>query len=166
MTEPSWKKLAIAKVAAKPEGLWNMVHPYVRGAALLKVTVVAQVVDQNGQRKDISTKWKTTANDEGGADGVFRPPRAPASFLVPTAPFGALIAKIGGSTADLPDASASGGPYPGRKVFAVGSCTVVTLIDTDCGPLFLTMNDSPAGFADHAGELWVLIEGAPVPPSP
>jgi hypothetical protein len=32
--------------------------------------------------------------------------------------------------------------------------------------LFLTMNDSPIGFADHAGELWALIEEAPQPPAP
>ena len=161
MTNPSWKELVRAKVPAQPEGLWNIVFPYVYGPCLLKMTAVTQ--DDHGN--DIPTKWKTTANDECSANGLLRPPKAPASFLVPSAPFGAVIAKIGGSTADLPETSPSGGPYPGRKVFVVGSCTVVSLASTDCGPLFLTMNDSPSGFAEHAGELWVLIEEAALPPA-
>src|SRR5262249_48683625 len=83
--------------------------------------------------------------------------------LVATAPRGAIVGKIGGSTADLPDTSANAkGPYGGRKAFASGSCTVVELEATDSGPLFLTINDSPNQFYNHAGELWVLIEEAPL----
>lgn len=139
-----------------------MAFPYVYGSCLLRMTVVAK----DDQGNDVSTKWNTTTRDECGANGLLRPPKAPASFLVPSAPFGAVVGKIGGSTADPPDTSPSGGPYPGRKAFAVGNYTVVSLAASDYGPLFLTMNDNPSGFAEHAGELWVLIEEAPIPPTP
>ena len=88
----------------------------------------------------------------------------PQQLLVSTAPRGAMVGKIGGSTVDQPDASSAGaaGPYAGRKVLVSGNYAAVGLASTDCGPLFLTMNDSPSGFCDHSEELWVLIEEAPL----
>jgi hypothetical protein len=159
MTNPSWKDLIRVKVAAKPEGLWNMVFPYVCGPRLLRITVIGK--DDKGT--DVSTKWKLGGpNNECGANGLLKPPKSASTFLVPSAPFGAMVGKVGGSTADLPDTSPAGGPYAGRKVFPAGNYAVFGLASTDCGPLFLTANDSPDGFVDHSGELWVLIEEAPL----
>jgi hypothetical protein len=158
MTEPSWQKLITVKVAARPEGLWNMVFPYVSGPRLLRITVIDN--DNNGAI--VSKKWKLENTEECGPDGSLRDQQQ--QRLIATAPRGAMVGKVGGSTADLPDtsAAATGGPYGGRKVFASGSCTVVVLSNTDSGPLFLTINDSPDRFCNHAGELWVLIEEAPL----
>ena len=74
------------------------------------------------------------------------------------------LAKIGGSTADVPDSTAgSSGPYPGKKVFAVGSdCIVALPAAADGGPLFFTMNDKPSDFEQHTGELFVTIEHFPL----
>jgi hypothetical protein len=158
MTNPSWKEMVRVKVAAQPEGLWNMVFPYVCGPRLLKITVVGK--DAKGT--DVSAKWKPTTNEECGANGLLTSPKSAATLLVSSAPFGAMVGKIGGSTADLPDTSPGGGIYPGRKVFTIGAYTVVGLVSTDSGPLFLTINDSPEGFVSHSGDLWVLIEEAPL----
>jgi hypothetical protein len=162
MARPSWKDLVRVRVSAQPEGLWNMVVPYVYGPRLLQLTVVAK--DDKG--KDVSKKWKLSGTEEEcSPDGSLEngTPQQQ-SLLVSTAPRGAMVGKIGGSTADLPDTSPAGaaGPYAGRKVFVSGTYTVVGLASTDCGPLFLTMNDSPKGFCNHSGDLWVLIEEAPL----
>jgi len=75
-----------------------------------------------------------------------------ANHLCATAPTGALIGKIGGSTADKPDAA---------SVFAVGQYCIRTLKTEESGALFLTMNDVPGNFAQHDGVLKVRIEEAP-----
>lgn len=160
MTSPSWSELVRVKVAAQPDGLWNLVFDYVSGPRLLRI----KVVDQDDKKNNVPVKWKPTTDDVCGANGLLKPAKSDkTTFLVSTAPFGALVGKIGGSTADLPDASSgSAGPWTGRKVFAVGNYTVVGLSKDDCGPLFLTINDSPDGFCDNSKDLWVLIEEAPL----
>lgn len=155
MTEPAWKELARVKVTAKPEGLWNIVLPYVCGQRLLRVTV--QEKDDKGAT--VTRKWAPSPKKECGPDGLAM---TKSGALLTTAPYGALVGKVGGGTADLPDSQGSSGPYTGKKVFAAGGYSVVSLGATDCGPFFLTMNDSLDGFDDHSGSLWVLIEEAPI----
>lgn len=78
---------------------------------------------------------------------------------------GALIGKIGGSAVDRPEAAPTGAdtlPYPGRKVFPIGKLCVIQIAKDNGGPLFMTMNDEPGGFAVHNGSLHVLIEEAAV----
>jgi hypothetical protein len=76
--------------------------------------------------------------------------------------YGALVGKIGGSSADLPDSSSPGAAYGNKRVFPVGSHCVVLLGSAEGGPLFLTMNDSPEGFAHHSGVLHVRVEEHPI----
>jgi hypothetical protein len=71
---------------------------------------------------------------------------------------GALIAKIGGSTADVPDPSNPTTPYGSKRVFAVGLFCVVSLAAADAGPLFVAMNDSVGSKSGHAGTLQVAVE--------
>jgi hypothetical protein len=158
MTDPSWKKVSCKKVAAKPDGLWNMVVEYVSGPRLLRITVV----DRNDQTANVTKNWKPTADEECSGDGILRTVQSWSPFLLAAAPFGTLIGKVGGSTADLPESSPTAGPYPGRKAFACGQYAVIALASIDSGPLFLTMNDSPDFFGNHTGELWVQIEEAPL----
>jgi hypothetical protein len=132
MTRPSWKDLVRVKVTAQPEGLWNMVVPYVYGPRLLQLTVIAK--DDKG--KEVSKKWKPSDTEECGPDGSLENGnQQQQSLLVSAAVRGAMVGKIGGSTADLPDTSpaAAAGPYAGRKVFVSGTYTVVGLASTDCG---------------------------------
>jgi hypothetical protein len=168
MTTPSWRPVpfknqnqdnaGLVKVEANQAASWNLILPFVAGPRLLRFTIK----DKDDKGAAAPTKWHVNANEECGADGLAKS-GARSNALVTSAPAGALVGKIGGSTADLPDAStASGGPYAGKKVFAVGSYAVVPLASTDSGPLFLTMNDLPDAFSTHSGALWVLVEEAPL----
>lgn len=65
--------------------------------------------------------------------------------------YGALIGKIGGSSADIPDGSQPTARYGSNRVFAIGRHWVISLSATGGGELFLTMNDNPEGFANHSG---------------
>ncbi|WP_428671111.1 hypothetical protein [Reyranella sp.] len=88
---------------------------------------------------------------------VASPTAAPATgtTLVPSAPRGALIARIGGSTADQgPDPSETA---PARIVFAIGRKCVFTVPEKPTGSLFLGVNDDPSRMADVSGAILVDI---------
>ena len=152
MTNPSWRKIDLVKVPAKPDGLWTMVVEHITGPRLLRL----KVSDKDKADALVPMKWNRTSTEQCGADGQMK---TCTNALLPLAPCGSLIAKIGGSTADMPEAQ---GVYSGRKVFTVGTYCVVLLANTDTGGLFLTMNDAPESFNQHALDLYVLIEEAPV----
>ncbi len=60
---------------------------------------------------------------------------------------GALIGKLGGSSASVKNSNA----------FVVGSYCVLEVAETSKGPLYLTINDLPAGMGDNSGKLLVSI---------
>jgi len=155
LEEQDSKNAGVVRVESKPDGFWNMIIPYVSGPRLLRFAVC----DKDDKGHTAPKRWHVSKNEEIGADG--KPAgKTTTGILVTTAARGALVGKIGGSSADLPD-SATGStvvPYAGKKVFAVGSSAVISLAAADSGPLFLTMNDGPDGFENHSGALWVLIE--------
>jgi hypothetical protein len=62
-------------------------------------------------------------------------------------PVGALIVKIGGSTAGVADG----------VVRVAGSSAVIQIDDKTSGPVFLTINDELTGLSDNSGELRVKI---------
>ena len=109
------------------------------------------------------TLWSPATGLECGPDGD--PSKSlRTGMLCTSAAYGALIGKIGGSTGDVPDTSGGlAGPYPNKKVFAVGTESILTLATVaDGGPLFLSMNDKPEEFPEHSGELFVLLQYYPL----
>lgn len=135
MTQPPWQALELIKnkVPAKPDGLWTIVYWYLEGPMKLKLQATGQ--------------WeyspaKKCSPDGGRSAGLLQ------DSLVLSAPVGALIGKIGGSTADKPDPTK-------QLVFTVGSTCVILLDDKTKGALFLTMNDQVSRFDDHSGEISV-----------
>jgi hypothetical protein len=155
-----WQTYAdMVPVPSRIAGFWTLVLEFVPGARLLRVRVLS--ADANGAQ--LNTQWSPADNIHCGPDGYPNDTKR-TNLLCSSAAYGALIGKIGGSTADVPDSSAgSAGPYPGRKVFAVGSDCIVTLPSAaDGGPLFLTMNDQPCSFEHHAGGLFVTVEYFPL----
>jgi hypothetical protein len=90
----------------------------------------------------------TTAVQLGkcGPDGDIHSPPSSDSLL-PDALLGALIGKIGGSSAAIKNATA----------FVVGSHCVLEISDTTKGPLFLTINDTCSGMQDNSGSIHVSI---------
>jgi hypothetical protein len=74
--------------------------------------------------------------------------------LVSSASPGALIARIGGSTADqTADTSAT----PSRLVFSIGRKCIFTVPSAPIGSLFLGVNDDPTRMAGVTGQLLVSI---------
>lgn len=140
MLKMSWHQVTQqekVQVPAKPAegGLWTMVCEYVTGPVLLKFNATGS--------------WKFDP-DEGGAcgpDGSFDTHIAPKDCVNKDAPVGALIGKIGNSTANA----------EGLKVFVVGSFCVLRVSAAESGPLFLTINDVPSGFVDNGGRLDVSV---------
>ncbi len=133
--EPDWKQHgADLKVPAKPiGGYWTLVVPFVKPDTLVRIE--AQ-----------SDEWHYTADRACGPDGVAASYISNASCLNTDAPVGALIGKIGGSTADTKG-----------DLFVVGRYCVVKVKTDHEGPLFLTINDARAGFQDNTGEIQVTV---------
>lgn len=121
------------RVAARPDGLWTLVVEFVSGPALLRVTASAD-------------RWQyaDAAAAVCGADGDPDALLARAKCLLPAAPVGALIGKIGGSTAGAADGT----------LFVAGSTCVVRVPD-EGGPLFLTINDEY--MKNNAGSIGVAV---------
>lgn len=154
-----WQRLDLVQVLARPSGLWTLALEYVAGSRLLRTQIVAADANQAA----VEVTWFVKPRENCGADGIVRNP-AKTGLLCAGAPYGALVGKLGGSTADVPDPTPAlaATPYGSKRVFAIGSRSVINLGATDGAPLFLTMNDSPEDFHYHEGALHVLIEYYPL----
>ncbi len=123
-------------IKANPAGTWTFVLESVKGITRLRINA--------------SEKWKS-GGEEFGPDGKRTGSVPRSACLLATAPFGALIGKIGGSTAGLSDG----------YVFPVGACCVIDVGEGSIpktGPLFLTINDALEGLEDNDGSIKVQIE--------
>ncbi len=129
-----------------------MAEDYIAGPVKLKIEVT-----------EPDALWQFAADQYCTASGATRNDVA---ALLPSAPVGALIGKLGGGTADFPPppiAPTQPAALPtGIKLFAVGAYAVIDVKDADSGPLFLTMNDTLAGFANHRGKMKIKVSLAPV----
>ena len=121
------------KVPARPQGIWTLVFDYVRGPALIKV-----------EAKDT---WRYSTSRECGPDGDLNALVSAGYAILAEAPIGALLVKVGGSTAGVADG----------VVRVAGSYAVVQLDDKASGPIFLTINDELTGLFDNSGELTVKL---------
>jgi hypothetical protein len=157
--QPVWRPLITnVEVPAKPEGLWTQILDYVGPSRKLRFkasgtwawqdpsaaapTPGASASSGNARSGVVSADEKR----ECGPDGdPWMPPSVDA--LSQDALIGALIGKIGGSSAVIKNTSA----------FVVGSYCVVEVTDTTKGPLYLTINDVPGGMANNSGTLSVSI---------
>jgi hypothetical protein len=134
-------------VPAKPTGLWTLVLPFVEGPALLRISA------------STDDRWGYAPRNDAFcfADGDPCSLVARDLCLASCAPVGALIGKIGGSSAGIDD---------GGMVFAVGQSCVVRVPD-DGGPLYLTINDTYDGMENNGGEIHIeSIQRAPAPSKP
>ena len=158
MTKPFWRRVDVVCVKAAPdEGFWTMALDWVSGPRLLKFSVS----DKDAKGKTVVTKWTLVTGKECSANGDAS--ASVAAAICDGANMGALVGKIGGSAADRPGVAlppTTPVSYPGRKIFAAGALCTIRLDKDDGGPLFLTMNDEPGHFADHTGELHILIDEA------
>jgi hypothetical protein len=132
-------------VEARGLTLWTIALRWLPGPAKVQFEV------------DAMTTWVPRDGERCGATGLYE---LDANALLPAAPIGALIGRIGGGNADGPVTATSPAPA-GTRQFAVGTFAVIDVKDTESGALFLTMNDTLAGFRQHSGHLRVRIDVAP-----
>ena len=136
-------------VPARPQGIWTWVFDFVKGPALIKV--------------EATGSWSYSGGRRCGPDGDLNALVGAGHTILTEAPVGALLVKVGGSTAGVGDG----------LVRVAGSAALVQLDATVAGPIFLTINDEPSGLLDNDGELTVRISiaqladtAATPPPAP
>jgi len=132
------------EVPAKPTGIWTLVCEYVRGPALVKI-----------EAED--TVWMYSKADECKADGDLLSSISSAACILKDAPVGALIGKIGGSSAGISDGT----------LFVAGKHCIIELDANKRGPLYLTINDELTGFEnnDKAIKVDIFIKVIAKPPA-
>src|SRR5205807_2067761 len=108
--EPLWQKLVLIKLDATVASPWGPVRDYVPGSRLLRFTVV----DKDEKQAGVTTDWSPIAGTTCGPDGAALVP-SKSGLLSSAALYGALIGKVGGSSADVPDSSSPISPY-GTKI--------------------------------------------------
>jgi hypothetical protein len=137
-----WPQVIEQEVPAQPAGIWTLIVEYVRGPALVKV-----------EAED--TKWYYSQANSCTADGDLLSLISTQSCILKGAPVGALIGKIGGSTAGVADGT----------VFLAGKTCIIELDQSKRGPLYLTINDEVTGMGNNSGELKVRVSIKPNPES-
>jgi hypothetical protein len=124
-----------------------------------RLVKIAVVVDPTRQPPEFGMWTPEGFAQRCSADGDFsgtarRPVPTTGTPLVASAPLGALIGRIGGSTADQ---TLDTTQNPSRLVFSVGRKCVFKVPATPIGSLFLGVNDDPTRMANVQGRLMVDI---------
>lgn len=127
-------------VAAKPNGVWTFVDS-------IWTTPVRIVFEAQNQR------WKYSPVHDCTADGDLQSLIDSARTILGAGPVGALIAKIGGSSAGVND---------GVCLFLVGQYCAVETKPEWKGPLFLTINDELNGLENNGGTIVVDVTIEPI----
>lgn len=123
------------EVIARPEsGLWTVAYELVEGPCELMISATG-------------TWHYAEAGAECGPDGARVSAITSSRCINDSGPVGALIGKLGGSTAAV----------EGTVQFVAGRFCVVSIEEGTGGALFLTINDTPAGLFDNCGALTVCV---------
>jgi hypothetical protein len=136
MGSPTWRQVVPElTVPTKTGDLWTLAREYVLPGRLLKI-------EADGQ-------WQPEGLTLCGPDGD--PSSAAVDLPLARAARGALLARIGGSTADhTADAQT-------MLLFAVGRVCVVRVPEDKQGALFLGINDRASSASKLAGNLKVRV---------
>jgi hypothetical protein len=136
----TWSDVKVAKVPAKPTGIWTLTHEFVKGPALIKV--------------EATGTWAYSSGRPCGPDGDLNALLSADQMIAGGVSPGALLIKVGGSTAAVSDG----------LVRVAGSTAVIRIDEKTAGPIFLTINDAVSGFADNSGELDAKVSIAQLVP--
>jgi hypothetical protein len=161
MPEPVWREIVTRLNVPKSKGIiWTVALDYVAPESLLKIqvcgsTVVGGTLFGDGRWLPLGFAAPCTADGDVG-DTCRGSLPAPVPLLA-SAPVGALIGKIGGSSADI---TADTGNPPSRILFSVGRQCVLLVPQTVVGSLFLGINDAAARLGGVEGSLLVNVSTA------
>ncbi len=155
MPQPVWRKIVSEMQIPQVQGTpWTVVLEYLTPGKLMKI----EVVIDNNRNPPVTGTWTpqdypTACPADGDFTGAARGNNPEhGTPLVSSAPVGALIGRIGGSTADQ---NFDTGTNPARIGFAVGRMCIFTVPATPTGALFLGINDAPARMVGVQG--WLLV---------
>lgn len=129
-----WQDAKEIEVEAQTTGAWTLAEEYIRGPATLKIEAE-------------NTEWEYAHGKKCTADGDLRSLLVSTNTIIPTAPVGSLIAKIGGSTAGFKDG----------HLYIIGRMSVLDIDQSTNGPLFLNINDELTGMWNNSGKIKVKI---------
>jgi hypothetical protein len=150
MGQPTWSKIAAVTVPTRAANFWTPALDYLTAGKLYKITVET-TADPADPAKRIDQKWGPESGKPCTADGDPIMVRKD-SLMIDGCAVGALIAKVGGSAADLkPDKDKT-------VLFPVGRHCVFSVAEaTKCGSLYLGMNDVQASLTKIDGRLEVSV---------
>ncbi len=135
-----WASTVQIEVKADPGGLWTVAREFISGPARI--------------RFEAKGSWNYVPESACGPDGDMLSMLSSEQAILKGAPVGSLIAKIGGSSAGQNDGT----------VYLIGSFAVIEIDQNVKGPLYLTINDDPTGFANNRGTIEVDVRWKPISP--
>ena len=164
MGQPSWREIRRLQVPDRPAAMWTPALDHVTPAKLYRITVEPQAgaQQQAGPQQPAAAqapappppqdqRWTPAGEQPCTADGSPTLSRNGGLVIEGCAP-GALIGKVGGSTADLK-------PDKDKVIlFSVGRHCVFSVTDAvKTGALYLGINDGREGITGVQGQLEVTI---------
>lgn len=157
MPQPVWRKIISEKAIPEAQGIpWTLVMESPTPGKLMKIEVLVDLARNpptagTWTPQDFANACTADGDITGVALGARQSPGTP---LIASAPIGALIGRIGGSTADQ---TLDNGTPPARIGFAVGRICILSVPDKPVGALFLGVNDAATRMAGLTGSLVVNI---------
>jgi hypothetical protein len=150
MGQPTWNTIATVTIPTPATSFWTAALDYLTAGKLYKITVEMKQ-DPDDAAKKIDQKWTPESGKPCTADGDPTMVRK-GSLTIDGCAVGTLIAKVGGSAADLePDKAKT-------VLFPVGRHCVFSIAEpTKCGSLYLGMNDAQANLTKIDGGLEVTV---------
>ena len=141
MGQPTWREISKVKVPSEARTAWTPALDFVTPGKLYRI-----IVDSKQEWTPGSSSAK--CNADGDATLTLT-----GDVVLSSSAIGSLIAKIGGSTADLkPDLSKV-------VLFGAGRHCVFSIADAaKAGPLYLGINDLPSSQTKVTGQIEVTIE--------
>jgi hypothetical protein len=153
MGQRTWRQITTVKVPEREGCAWTPVLDYLTPGKMYRLEVPMQAVAAAPAQPPQDQKWHPESAGECTADGNPTTERSD-SLLIGGAAVGALLAKIGGSTADLR-------PEKDKTVlFAVGRHCVFTVEATKAGTLYLGVNDTLGSLIRVRGQLEITLSEA------
>lgn len=150
MGQPTWRNVVTVKIPARPANFWTPALDYLAAGKLYKITVET-IVDPADPNEQVDQTWAPEARNRCTADGDPTVKRKN-PLMIDGCAVGALIAKVGGSAADLkPDKDKT-------VLFPVGRHCVFSVSDpTKCGSLYFGMNDVQTSLTKINGYLNISV---------
>lgn len=160
MGQPKWKQLAEVLVPASDGYRWTRALEYLTPGRLYQIRVPkteTSARDALNKAVEMDQKWEPDATSGSPCSGDGHPEisRAGGTLPMPDTYIGALIAKIGGGSAD------GAGDKDRTVLLSVGRhCVFQAPESPKAGSLFLGVNDTPSNAVKLKGQLKVVVEEA------